>query len=81
MDTLHLFKELNQHGCIKFQCLARDTNTDPGDAHRALDDCIALRRIANIFAQRHGISMKRLLSFFLMELDLNSSVAQLNTMM
>ena len=55
--------------------------TDPGHAHRALDDCVALRKITEIFAQRVGIPTKRLLSLFLMDLDLNSSVAQLRTLM
>ena len=34
VDTLHAFKDLNKYGCIKLQCLARDTMTDPGHAHR-----------------------------------------------
>ena len=55
--------------------------TDPGHAHRALDHCIALWKITEIFAQRVGIPMKLLLSLFLMDLDMNSSVAQLWTLM
>ena len=27
VDTLHVFKDCNQYGCIKLQCLARDTMT------------------------------------------------------
>ena len=81
VDTLHVFKDLNHHSCIKLQCLARDTHTDPGNAHRALDDCIALRSISHIFADKLGISMKRLFSFYLVELDLESSFAQLTTLM
>ena len=81
VDTLHVFKAFSPYGCIKLQCLARDTMTDPGHAHRALDDCVALRKITEIFAQRVGIPTKRLLSLFLMDLDLNSSVAQLRTLM
>ena len=81
VDTLHVFKAFSPYGCIKLQCLARDTMTDPGHAHRALDDCIALRIITEIFAQRVGIPTKRLLSLFLVDLDLNSSVAQLQTLM
>ena len=42
VDTLHVFKDLNQYGCIKLRCLARDTMTDPGHAHRALDLPIVL---------------------------------------
>ena len=81
IDTLHVFKSLDQHGCIKLQCLARETMTDPGNAHRALDDCVALRNVTNIFAQRFGTSMKHLLSLYLVELDLPSSVAQLTVLM
>jgi len=81
VDTLHVFKDLNQYGCIKLQCLARDTMTDPGHAHRALDDCIALREITNIFAQRIGASIHHLLSYYLVELDLASSIAQLTVLM
>ena len=33
-DTLHIFKDLNQYGCIKLQCLAKGTMTDPGRLHR-----------------------------------------------
>ncbi len=57
IDALHVFKDLNQYGCIKLQCLARGTMTDPGHAHRALDDCIALLKITHIFAQRVGPSI------------------------
>ena len=81
VDTLHVFKDLNHYSCIKLQCLARDTTTDPGDAHRAIDDCIALRKITHIFGQRLGTSMKYLLSFYLVELDLASSIAQLTMLM
>ena len=54
---------------------------DSGHAHRALDDCIVLWRITNIFAERIGISMKHLLLMFLAELDLASSTAQLTMLM
>ena len=81
VDTLHVFKDLHQHSCIKLQCLARDTHTDPGNAHRALDDCIALCSIFHLFTNRLDISMKRLFSFYLIELDLESNIAQLTTLM
>ena len=54
---------------------------DSGHAHRALDDCIVLWRITDIFAERIGISMKELLSRFSVELDLASSTAQLSMLM
>ena len=80
IDTLDVSRALIQYSCVKLQCLARDTHTDPGNAHRALDDCIALCSISHIFANRLGISMKRLFSFYLVELDLESSIAQLTTL-
>ena len=30
VDTLHVFKDLNKYGCIKLQCLARETMKDTG---------------------------------------------------
>jgi len=81
VDTLQVFKSLNEYGCTKLQCTAKDLMIDSGHAHRALDDCIALRRIAVILAERIGISMKELLSRFLVELDLASSAAQLAMLM
>ena len=81
VDTLQLFRSLNEYGCIKLQCTAKDMMIDSGHAHRALDDCIVLQRITNIFAERVGISMKELLSRFSVELDLASSTAQLTMLM
>ena len=81
VDTLHVFKSLNPYGCVKLQCTARDMTIDSGSAHRALDDCIVLRRLTSILAERVGIRMKRLLSFHLVDLDVLSSIAQLRTLM
>ena len=81
VDTLQVFKSLNEYGCIKLQCTAKDLMIDSGHAHRALDDCIVLWRITSILAERVGISMKRLLSMFLVELDVVSSTAQLTMLM
>jgi len=81
VDTLQLFRSLNEYGCIKLQCTAQLMIIDSGNAHRALDDCIVLWRITNVFAERIGISMKELLSRFSVELDLASSTAQLTMLM
>jgi len=81
VDTLHIFKDLSQYGCIKLQCLCQKMAVYSGNAHRALDDCLALREITNIFAQRVGISAQYLLSCYLVELDLASSIAQLTVLM
>ena len=81
VDTLQIFRSLNEYGCIKLQCTAKDMTIDSGHAHRALDDCIVLWRITSTFAERIGISMKELLSRFSVELDLASSTAQLSMLM
>ena len=81
VDTLHVLKDVNQYSCIKLQCLARDTMTDPGHVHRVLDDCLVLRSITNVFAQRIGTSTQHLLSLYLVALDLASSIAQLTVLM
>ena len=81
IDTLQLFGSLNKYGCIKLQCTAKDMMIDSGHAHRALDDCIVLWRVTNIFAERIGISMTELLSRFAVALDLCSSTAQLTMLM
>ena len=81
VDTLQIFRSLNEYGCIKLQCTAKDMMIDSGHAHRALDDCIVLWRITSTFAERIGISMKELLSRFSVELDLASSTAQLSMLM
>ena len=80
VDTLAL-KTMNPYGCIKLQCMARDTMTDPGNAHRALDDCIVLSMITTILAERVGISMKELLSMFVVNVDVASSAAHLALLM
>ena len=72
IDTLVVFGAIN-HGCLKLQCLARDAVIDAGNAHRALDDSIALRNVSIVMAQRLGITSKQLLSMFLCEFDLASS--------
>jgi DNA polymerase III alpha subunit (gram-positive type) len=81
IDTLQVFRSLNEYGCIKLQCTAKDMTIDSGSAHRALDDCIALWKITTTLAARIGISMKELLSRFVVELDMVSSTAQLSTLM
>ena len=81
IDTLHVFRSLNEYGCNKLQCTATDMMIDSGNAHRALDDCTVLWQITHILAERVGMSMKQLLSMFLVQLDMASSTAQLSTLM
>ena len=50
-------------------------------AHRALDDCVALRHVAISIAERVGAPLLQLLVHFALELDLGTSVAQLSVLM
>ena len=56
MDTLHVLESAKAElggACLKLQCLASAV-IDAGElrAHRALDDCIALRQVAHSVASR-----------------------------
>ena len=79
-DTLHLFQ--GGHGCCKLQCLVKDLYA-PNElkAHRALDDCIALRRVVESAAQRLGVSLSTLLEKIAVHVDMPSSLAQLSVLM
>ena len=50
-------------------------------AHRALDDCIALRRVVESAAQRLGTTLPALLEKFAVCLDMPSSLAQMSVLM
>ena len=54
---------------------------DTGRAHRALDDCLALRRVIENMAQSLDLSLAALLKHFAVEVDLASSIAQLSVLM
>ncbi len=61
-----------------FQCLANTTaDTRELRAHRALDDCIALRHVVNSAASRLGCSIADLLCPFAARCDEQTSTAQI----
>ncbi len=56
---------------------------DPADlrAHRALDDCVALRHVAVALAEQVGLDLPLWLQQFACELDLRSSLLQLDVLL
>ena len=81
MDTLHISKCLLPYGCNKLQCISLRARIDTGRAHRALDDCLALRRVVESMAQSLDVPLGALLKHFAVEVDLASSLAQLSVLM
>ena len=67
---------------MKLQCLVKVLG-DPADlrAHRALDDCVALRHVAAALAEQVGLDLPLWLQRFACELDLRSSVLQLDVLL
>ena len=80
MDTLHAVQSARV--CKKLQCLVRDLG-DPGDlrAHRALDDCIALRHVVTALAADSSLDVYGFFLNFALTVDINSSAAQLYVLM
>jgi len=81
VDTLHISKCLLPHGCNKLQCISLRAHIDTGRAHRALDDCLALRRVVESMAQSLDVPLAALLKHFAVKVDLASSLAQLSVLM
>ena len=66
-------------GCAKLQCLVRGRCAEL-QAHRALDDCIALRAVLQHLADLLGIPVLDVLRPFAMKFDANASLAQMSVM-
>ncbi len=85
VDTLDVLQAVGFEdvgGCFKLQCLARVAGgTENLRAHRALDDCVALRAVMEHVAARLGISLLDLLRPFVVELDPPASVAQVSALL
>ena len=81
VDTLHAVQAARS-GCMKLQCLVKVLG-DPADlrAHRALDDCVALRHVAVALAEQLGLDLLLWLQRFACELDLRSSLLQLDVLL
>ena len=86
VDTLHVLRALDTSstgGCVKLQCLLRHLKAADGllQAHRALDDCFALRGVVQFLAEVHGVSALSLLAPFVVAMDMDATLAQLSCML
>ena len=81
MDTLHVVGAF-EHSCKKLQSLVKQLGeTADLRAHRALDDTVALRHVANALAERVGCTLPELLRQFALELDFDKSLAVLSILL
>ena len=81
-DTLHICQAFPDHGCSKLQCLIRSlSGGEDLRAHRALDDCVALRRVVIALAWKAGVSLPSLMHSFAVAVDLDSSIAQISVLL
>ena len=82
MDSLDVVKALDSQahrGCVKLQCLLRHlARAADLRAHRALDDCYALRSVVDTLAASFGVSASLLLKPFVVELDSNATLLNLS---
>ena len=69
-------------GCVKLQCLVKEFAIDRGalQAHRALDDCYALRQAVRCIAGRAGVTPWALLRPFVVEVDCARTTAHLSAL-
>ena len=82
VDTIHVAQAAGvQHfgGCLKLQCLVNGRCTEHLNAHRALDDCIALRCVLEGIAVYWGVALRDLIHPLAVRLDVEASSAQLAT--
>ena len=71
VDTIPVVKTFaGATDCAKLQCLAQRCGCTCGQAHRALSDCLVLRRVCLHLAQASGITLAELLGPFVVELDI-----------
>ena len=82
VDSLDVVKALDSQahgGCVKLQCLLRHLAREADlRAHRALDDCYALRSVVGTIAASFGASASLLLKPFVAELDSNATLLNLS---
>ena len=55
----------------------RDAAADPGSAHRALDDAVALHSVMLHMAERLAVPLVRLLKPFLVDFDVPTSLVDI----
>ena len=81
VDTLQV-SQVVTHGCRKLQCMVRAFGSSADlRAHRALDDCVALRHVGCAWAEAVGEDLPALLRRHTREVDLHTSLAQLSVFM
>ena len=83
VDTLDVLRAFGAVGeCLKLQCLAKIAGGADGlRAHRALDDCVALRGVMECVAARLGSScLLQVLRPFAARLDAVASIAQVSVL-
>ena len=82
VDSLDVVKALDSQahgGCVKLQCLLRHlARAEDLRAHRALDDCYALRSVVDTLAASLGVSPSLLLKPFVYEFDSNATLMNLS---
>ena len=82
VDSLDVVKALDSQahgGCVKLQCLLRRLAHEADlRAHRALDDCYALRSVVDTLAASFGVSSSLLLKPFVVEFDSNATLLNLS---
>ena len=78
VDTLEVIRAIDGEvhgGCVKLQCLLRHlASNEDLRAHRALDDCYALRAVVGSLAGVLGVCTMTLLRPFIVELDSASTL-------
>ena len=68
-----------KNNTVKLQCLVRGYCVGL-QAHRALDDCIALRAVVQGIAESYGVRALDLLRDMVVSLDAPASAAQVSTL-
>lgn len=85
VDSLSVMQALEPErygGCPKLQCVANRVSTCEGlRAHRALDDCYALREVLLHVAASLGTPIKSLMRHFAVGLDLEASLVHIGTLL
>ena len=84
VDSLDVVKALDSQthgGCVKLQCLLRRlAHKADLRAHRALDDCYALRSVVDTLAASLDVRSSLLLKPFVFEFDSNTTLTNLSVL-
>ena len=73
VDSIDAVKACNVE-CAKLQCMFSRVSDQSLQAHRALADCFALRRVVHVLSERLGVSLLAFLKPFVVELDSSAAV-------